>query len=253
MIFLVIESSKGTFAVFDSFWRSQRFILPSLVPRLIDPIFALFLYSPSPLSQYVWLLRALVLIRFQICLRNIVHLSARSSLDILSDPLWHLAISYVRSSWFIFALSSLDILSDLLCRLLVSFVRSSWYARIFHLFRSLVLVDYQTLSDTSLSSDARIVISFLAFSDMIWIIHSWDSSPSLALFDLRSLMISIVLGGQSRDNWQKMTAIPLPKQWTVWGLSPGPPACWAGVIPLHHVPSRHAMAVLAYSSCPEIL
>ena len=27
------------------------------------------------------------------------------------------------------------------------------------------------------------------------------------------------------------------KTWTRWGLNPGPPACWAGVIPLHHVPS----------------
>ena len=30
-------------------------------------------------------------------------------------------------------------------------------------------------------------------------------------------------------------------KWTHWGLNPGPPACWAGVIPLHHVPNERML------------
>ena len=32
------------------------------------------------------------------------------------------------------------------------------------------------------------------------------------------------------------------QNWTHWGLNPGPPACWAGVIPLHHVPNARVCA-----------
>ena len=35
---------------------------------------------------------------------------------------------------------------------------------------------------------------------------------------------------------RQQDAYPPYEVWTHWGLSPGPPACWAGVIPLHHVP-----------------
>ena len=43
--------------------------------------------------------------------------------------------------------------------------------------------------------------------------------------------------GEGNRRFQFM-ASTLAKQssWTHWGLNPGPPACWAGVIPLHHVP-----------------
>ena len=45
------------------------------------------------------------------------------------------------------------------------------------------------------------------------------------------------------DMWAQATSIPFPPceraawcTWTHWGLSPGPSACEADVMPLHHVP-----------------
>ena len=37
--------------------------------------------------------------------------------------------------------------------------------------------------------------------------------------------------------------------WTHWGLNPGPSACEADVIPLHHVPVKRIFAVHVYSIC----
>ena len=36
------------------------------------------------------------------------------------------------------------------------------------------------------------------------------------------------------------------KIWTHWGLNPGPSACEADVIPLHHVPDEYDVAVNAW-------
>ena len=37
-------------------------------------------------------------------------------------------------------------------------------------------------------------------------------------------------------------------KWTHWGLSPGPSACEADVIPLHHVPDEHGFVLLTLHS-----
>lgn len=65
----------------------------------------------------------------------------------------------------------------------------------------------------------------------------------LGLLELRPLLGISIMGGARRASQSFAPSIVKPccclgarVKWTHWGLNPGPSACEADVIPLHHVP-----------------
>ena len=66
-------------------------------------------------------------------------------------------------------------------------------------------------------------------------------SPHTSLGEMLGLCwlgsASKVIRSRQRRHLQYNASKQIQK-WTHWGLNPGPPACWAGVIPLHHVPNE---------------
>ncbi len=50
---------------------------------------------------------------------------------------------------------------------------------------------------------------------------------------------SFCFGVGARDGAAARSGVRRDVMWTHWGLNPGPSACRADVIPLHHVPAQH--------------
>ena len=69
-------------------------------------------------------------------------------------------------------------------------------------------------------------------------------APALAIALVLTLVIAVALAlALTKTFFSSMFSTDM--DWTHWGLNPGPSACGADVIPLHHVPRMtHGVSVL---------